>query len=62
MQSQYKYSLKDDVDIKFSLTYIKIMQNTAEGKISLIDEKTLLTKVIIGKQELDISIRKIWVL
>lgn len=35
------------------------MQNTARGKISVIDEKTLLTKPMIGKEKSDVSIKKI---
>lgn len=38
------------------------MLNITKNKISIINEIVLLTKIIINKEELDVSIRKIYVL
>lgn len=58
MQSQYN-SIKDDDDVEHALTYIKKMQNTAKFGILSIDKMTLLTKVMVSRKYLDISIRKV---
>lgn len=58
MQSQYN-NIQNNDNIEFLLVYIKKLQNIAKFRILVIDEMTLLTKAIIGKKRLNISIKKI---
>lgn len=59
MQSQRRYSIKDNNDVKLPSAYIRKMQNTVEGETSAIDKIVVSTKATIGRGESDISIRKI---
>lgn len=43
------------------MAYIKKIENTAKGEISTIDQRVLLSKATIGREESVISIRKVWV-
>ena len=49
LQTQPKYSIEDDDDVKFSLAKIRKMQNTAESETSAIDKTVSSTKATIGK-------------
>lgn len=57
MQNQYN-GINDNNNIKFLLLYIRKIQNTIFG-ILTIDKTALLIKTIANKKRLDINIRKI---
>lgn len=61
MQSQRKYSIKDDHDLELLLAHIGKMQNTAKVETSAIYKIALLTKVAVGTKKPDVSNRNVWV-
>lgn len=59
MQSQHRYSIEDDDNVKLPLAHIKKMQNTAEGETLAINKTVSSIKAIIGRRESDVSVRKV---
>lgn len=59
MQSQYKYNIKNNNNIKLLLVYIKKTENLIKDEIFAIDKIILSTKVTIGKKKLNINIKKV---
>ena len=58
MQSQ-RNNIEDDDDIKLLLAHIKKVQNTAEVETLASDEIALSTKGAVGRQGVDVSVRKV---
>lgn len=53
LQNQYSYNIKKNYDVKLLSRYIRKLEHIVNNKT------VLLTKTIIGKEELDVSAKKI---
>ena len=58
LQSQHN-SIEDDDNVKLLLAYIKKVQNTTGVGTLAIDETAPSTKGVVGRKEVDISVRKV---
>lgn len=55
--------IKNEDDIELLLAHIRKMQiNTIEDKILAINEMSLSTKAIIGREKSDVNIKILWIL
>lgn len=59
LQTNCEYSIKDDNDVKLSLTHIRKLKNTAKDETLAIEETVLLTKATIDREKLDVSVKKV---
>lgn len=59
MQTEYKYTIDDNDNIKLSLANIRKMKHIVEVEKIAMDKTVLLTKLTMGKRESDLSVRKI---
>lgn len=58
LQSCHNYIIENNDNVKLLLTQIrKIYINTSKSEISIISKISLSTKTIIGKKEIDVSIK-----
>lgn len=58
MQSQYKYNIKNNNNVKSLLVHIRKMQNVAKSEIIIINKIVLLTKAMINRKNQILRLEK----
>ena len=59
LQSYHNDIEKDDDDVKFPLVHMKKMQNTAKVRTSPSNRTAPLTKGVVGRKRVDVSVKKV---